>query len=190
MILYWYWRLRKGMAPISVQKMCQLCSVARFSYRTTEGRKPMFRWWWCDTTMYTTTTTTTILWPFVQVYLGEPVPEETLTHSHLSWSSTILYQLPPSTTIYSILPVHLGQRRTLDVKMELVVMVFYSGVKTVGGGSNNNEIFLTIWHTSKSGCMDTLWHTSFLLLGIVLQLTLMVYNLTIVLPRPTVIIEH
>ena len=30
---------------------------------------------------------------------GRPVPEETLTHSHPSWSSDILYQLPPFTTI-------------------------------------------------------------------------------------------
>jgi len=28
----------------------------------------------------TTITTTTVLWPFVQDYPGEPVPEETLTH--------------------------------------------------------------------------------------------------------------
>jgi len=28
----------------------------------------------------TTTTTTTVLRPFVRDYLGEPVPEETLTH--------------------------------------------------------------------------------------------------------------
>jgi len=46
---------------------------------------------------------TTLLWPFVRNYSSEPVPEETLTHSHLSWLSTILYQPPPSTTIYSIL---------------------------------------------------------------------------------------
>jgi len=38
---------------------------------------------------------------------GEPVPEETFMHSHLSWSPTILYQLPSSTTIHSILPVQL-----------------------------------------------------------------------------------
>jgi len=49
---------------------------------------------------------TTVLRPFVLDYLGEPVPEETFTHSHLSWSSTILYQLPPFTAIHSILPVH------------------------------------------------------------------------------------
>jgi len=36
---------------------------------------------------------------------GRPVPEETLTHLHPSWSSDILYQLPPFTTIHSILCV-------------------------------------------------------------------------------------
>jgi len=29
------------------------------------------------------------LWPFVHDYPGEPVLEETFTHSHLSWSSSI-----------------------------------------------------------------------------------------------------
>jgi len=48
---------------------------------------------------------TAILWPFVRDDPCEPVPEETFTHLHLSWSSTILYQLPLSTTIHSILPV-------------------------------------------------------------------------------------
>jgi len=36
---------------------------------------------------------------------GEPVPEETFIHSHLSWSSIVPYMLPPSITIYGILPV-------------------------------------------------------------------------------------
>jgi len=35
----------------------------------------------------------------------KPVPEKTFTYSHLSWSSTIFYQLPPSTMIHSIFPV-------------------------------------------------------------------------------------
>jgi len=35
-------------------------------------------------------------------YLGGLVPKETFTHSHSSWSSDILYQLSPSTTIHSI----------------------------------------------------------------------------------------
>jgi len=50
-----------------------------------------------------THTHTTVLWPFVRDYPGRPVPEETFTHSHPSWSSDILYQLLPSTTICSIL---------------------------------------------------------------------------------------
>jgi len=44
-----------------------------------------------------------VLWPFVPDYPDEPVSEETFKHSHLSWSSIILYQPPP--TIHSILPV-------------------------------------------------------------------------------------
>ena len=41
---------------------------------------------------------------FVQDYPDESVPEETFTHSHLSWSSIILHRLPPSTAIHGILP--------------------------------------------------------------------------------------
>ena len=52
-------------------------------------------------------THTTVYRPFVRDYPGRPVPEETFTftHSHPSSSSDSLYQLPPSTTIYSILLV-------------------------------------------------------------------------------------
>jgi len=42
---------------------------------------------------------------FVQDNLGEPVPEETFTHSHLSWSSITPYLLRPSDTIHGILCV-------------------------------------------------------------------------------------
>jgi len=48
--------------------------------------------------------TTIVLRPFVRDYPGELVPEETFTHPP-SWSSSNLYQLLPSTTIYSILTV-------------------------------------------------------------------------------------
>jgi len=42
---------------------------------------------------------------FVQDNPGEPVPEETFTHSHLSRSSVIPYLLSPSIMIHGILPV-------------------------------------------------------------------------------------
>jgi len=44
---------------------------------------------------------------FVRDNLGEPVPERTFTHSHLSWSSIIPYLLPPSITIHGIVSVQL-----------------------------------------------------------------------------------
>jgi len=39
---------------------------------------------------------------FVRDNQGEPVPEETFTHSHQSWSSVIPYLLPPSITILPV----------------------------------------------------------------------------------------
>jgi len=56
----------------------------------------------CFAALAYTTTTTAISCPFVRFYPDEPLLEETFTHSHLSWSSTVLYQLPASTTIHSI----------------------------------------------------------------------------------------
>jgi len=44
-----------------------------------------------NTKTTTTTTTTAVLRPFVRDYPGEPVPEETFTHSHLFWSSVICF---------------------------------------------------------------------------------------------------
>jgi len=46
---------------------------------------------------------TTVYRPFVRDCPGRPVPEETFTHSHPSWSSDILYQLPPFTAILVVL---------------------------------------------------------------------------------------
>jgi len=37
---------------------------------------------------------------FVRDNLGEPVPEETFTHSHLLWSSVVPYLLRPSSMIH------------------------------------------------------------------------------------------
>ena len=48
---------------------------------------------------------TTVQQPFLQDYPDEPVPEETFTRPNPSWSSDILYHLPPATTIHSNLLV-------------------------------------------------------------------------------------
>jgi len=42
---------------------------------------------------------------FVRDNPGEPVTEETFTHSHSSWSLIVPYLLHPSNTIYGILPI-------------------------------------------------------------------------------------
>jgi len=42
---------------------------------------------------------------FVWHNSGEPIPGETFTHSHLSWSSIISYLLHPSYMIHGILPL-------------------------------------------------------------------------------------
>jgi len=52
-----------------------------------------------------------VLRPFVRDYPGEPVPEETFTHPS-SWSSSNFYQLLPSTTIHSNLPVQISRTHT------------------------------------------------------------------------------
>ena len=55
--------------------------------------------------------------PLVRDNPGRPVPEETLTHSHPSWSSDILYQLPPFTTINGILFVHFTSLTVLSYNL-------------------------------------------------------------------------
>jgi len=59
--------------------------------------------WLETTTAYTQTFYGSL--NFVWDNSGEPVPEETFTRSHLSWSSIVPYLLHPSNTIHGILPV-------------------------------------------------------------------------------------
>ena len=75
----------------------------------------------------------------VRDYPGRLVPEETFTHSHPSWSPDILYQLPPSTTIHSILFVQF---------MCLTVYVLDSLTTTL---SRSSLVFLLV--------LDPLLHT-------------------------------
>jgi len=50
---------------------------------------------------------------FVRNNPGEPVPEETFTHLHLSWSSIVPYLLHLSTTIHGIVRVQSRKREPL-----------------------------------------------------------------------------
>jgi len=80
-----------------------------FNNTTTTVLWPFVQDYLCEPLPEETTcliTTTTILRPFVRDYSGELVPEETLTHPP-SWSSSNLYQLLPTTTIHSILLVQI-----------------------------------------------------------------------------------
>jgi len=86
--------------------------------------------------LYVCFTTTTILRSFVQDYLGEPVPEETLTHPP-SWSSSNLYQLLPSTMIHSI----------LLVKITCLAIFLH------------NLFPCLLWSTSWSGVLHLIFHT-------------------------------
>jgi len=52
-------------------------------------------------------TTTTILRPFVWDNPGRPVPEETFTRSHPSWSTYFLYHLFPFAMVHGILFIQL-----------------------------------------------------------------------------------
>ena len=80
--------------------------------------------------------TTIVLWPFVRDYPGEPVPEETFTHPP-SWSSSNLYQLLPSKTIHSILPVQIT-----------CLAVFLPNLSPC-----------PVWSTSWSGAVHLIFHT-------------------------------
>jgi len=74
---------------------------------------------------------------FVRDNLGQPVPEETFTHSHLSWSSAIPYLLPPSITSHGILPVQY-----------MNLTVFFH---------NHSPSFL--WSTSRPSTLHFILHT-------------------------------
>jgi len=53
------------------------------------------------------TTVTTVLWPTVLDYPGEPVPEETFTHSHLTLLVQELISVSPLKNEFVQHPLHL-----------------------------------------------------------------------------------
>jgi len=96
-------------------------------------------------------TTTIVSQPSVWDYLGEPVLEETFTHSHLSWSSIILYLLPPATTIHSILLVQFTClfAQPLSKSSLVYLMVWHPPLHTPYISSPNHSLlFATQAHTN------------------------------------------
>jgi len=85
------------MSHVSLVRVCAIVLYGNVHHSLWTSCSP-----YCTTT---TTTTTAVFWPFVPDYPGEPVPEETFTHSHRYLSSAVLYPFHQSTMIHSILPV-------------------------------------------------------------------------------------
>jgi len=87
-----------------------LCGMPTSVYSPCDSAKCVdchrYDWWFFLFTKYTHTHTQLFYGSvdFVRDNPDEPVPEETFTHSHLSWLSIVPYLLHPSTTIHSILP--------------------------------------------------------------------------------------
>ena len=104
-----------------------------------------------ENTGHKTTTTTTVLWSYVRDYPGDLVPEETLTQP-LSWSSN-LYQLLPSTTIHSILPVQItclaffAQLLSMSCLVYLLVWSPPPHVPYISSPINHCLLFATHAHT-------------------------------------------
>jgi len=91
---------------ILITTQSRLCRHLAVIYQSVEDRLNVFHSQWMLPAHQTTTLLLQLFYsPFVRDYPDEPVREETFNHSHLSWSSIILHQLTPSTTIHSILPV-------------------------------------------------------------------------------------
>ena len=89
---------------------------------------------------------------FVQDNPDEPVPEQTFTHSHLSWSSIIPYLLPPSIMIHDIISVQFTCLtvffQNLSPKFSLVfLLAWHSPLHTPYISSPNHSSFHSTAHT-------------------------------------------
>ena len=123
-----------------MQLLCS-CSMYADSVINKDGERDppnttCYEWLLWNSSITTQQHTTTVLQPFVQDYVGEPVPEETLTHPP-SWSSPNLYQLLPSTMIHSILLV------------QTVCFTIFL----------HNLCPYPLWSTSWSGALHLIFHT-------------------------------
>jgi len=120
---------------------------------------------------------------FVRDNLGEPVPEETFIHSHLSWSSIVPYLLHPSNMIHGILPV---QSTYLTVFFQytlyrLVVLLLCRAVLTLQCMMfrRHSSMCYTLLHCTKAqSALEILWNCLSMRFSFMLMLTV-VYWLTL-----------
>jgi len=113
-------RLCRNSPPLCIESVrCGLKSEADINRREIVGQ-----------TLDSPHTTVLRLYGFVWDNPGEPVPQETFTHSHLSWSSIVPYLLHSSSTIHGILPAQ-STRLTIPFPQSL---------------SKFSLVYLMVWH--------------------------------------------
>ena len=93
---------------------------------------------------------------------GEPVPEETFTHSHLPWSSIIPYVLPQSITIYGILPV---QFTCLTVLLHTFQVFFSLPLRLAPSTSFSIHFFTQSLSSLRSTCEGNLFCCSTIIMS-------------------------
>jgi len=91
------------MNHIFLSLMCNIGMIWQALKKSTDALLTIYRFKHNDKNEYVNYTHAQL--DFVWDNSGEPVSEETFTHSHLSWSSVVPYLLHPSIMIHSILPV-------------------------------------------------------------------------------------
>jgi len=110
---------------------------------------------WCYGHASTTTTTTTVLQlsgfcPWLPGWAGT---RRTFTHSHLYWSSFILYLLPSSTVILSVASSLIGNLRA----WQFLRAQCYASMGICYGNSVCASVHLSLCHMHAlhiNGCMD------------------------------------
>jgi len=135
-------RLKFGMLPTNHNNILHTCTVMWKLKKTDAQFNTGTKYWHfylVSQNLLATSTHTSPFYGSLDYHWdnpGEPVPEETFTHSHLSWSSVIPYMLPPSIMFHGI----------LSVQFTCLTVFFHS----------LSSSFL--WSTSWSGILNFILH--------------------------------
>ena len=82
------------------------------------------------------------------LYPGGSVPEETFTHSHSFWSSNVLYQFPPSTTIHSFLLVQFMAWQSFSTTSLQVLFGLFLGLEPTSYSIHFSSQSLSSFHNT------------------------------------------